>query len=47
MAGGRETWIIPEPVATEACIGILDRLGAHAELAFLRSLAAKELLVTA
>jgi len=41
----RDTWIVPAPVVTETCIGILDRLGADAELAFLRSLAAKEMLV--
>jgi hypothetical protein len=41
----RDTWIVPAPVVTEMCIGILDRLGADAELAFLRSLAAKEMLV--
>jgi uncharacterized protein len=45
MVSRRETWIVPEPVVTETCIGILDRLGAHTELAFLRSLAAKEMLV--
>jgi predicted nucleic acid-binding protein len=41
----RDTWIVPAPVVTETCIGILDRLGANAEIAFLRSLAAKEMLV--
>jgi predicted nucleic acid-binding protein len=41
----RETWIVPAPVATEASILILDRLGADSELSFLRSLSAKELLV--
>jgi hypothetical protein len=41
----RDTWILPAPVATETCIVILDRLGADAELAFLRSLAAKEMLI--
>lgn len=40
-----DTWIVPAPVVTETCIGILDRLGADAELAFLRSLAAKEMLI--
>ena len=41
----RDTWIVPAPVVTETCIGILDRLGADAELAFLRSLAAKEMVI--
>ena len=41
----RDTWLVPAPVVTETCIGLLDRLGADAELAFLRSLAAKEMLV--
>ena len=45
VASHRDTWIVPAPVVTETCIGILDRLGADAELAFLRSLAAKEMLV--
>lgn len=45
FATHRDTWIVPAPVVTETCIGILDRLGAEAELAFLRSLAAKEMLV--
>ena len=45
FATHRDTWIVPAPVVTETCIGILDRLGADAELEFLRSLAAKELLV--
>jgi predicted nucleic acid-binding protein len=41
----RDTWIVPAPVVVETCIGVLDRLGADVELAFLRSLAAKEMLV--
>lgn len=45
LATHRDTWIVPAPVVTETCIGILDRLGADAELAFLRSLAAKEMLI--
>ena len=40
-----DTWILPAPVVTETSIVILDRLGASAELVFLRSLAAKEMLV--
>jgi predicted nucleic acid-binding protein len=41
----RETWVIPAPVVTEASILILDRLGVEAELSFLRSLSAREMLV--
>ncbi len=40
-----DTWIVPAPVVTETAISILDRLGPQAELAFLRSLSAKEMLV--
>ena len=40
-----DTWVVPAPVVTETCIGILARLGTDAELSFLRSLAAKEMLV--
>ena len=41
----RHTWIVPAPVVTETSILILDRLGAEAELRFLRSLEAREMLV--
>ena len=40
-----DTWVVPAPVAAEASIAILDRLGAGAELSFLRSLASEEMLV--
>ena len=45
VASHRDTWILPAPVVIESCIVILDRLGADAELGFLRSLTAKEMLV--
>jgi predicted nucleic acid-binding protein len=41
----RDTWIVPAPVVTESCILMLDRLGVQTEVSFLRSLAAKEMLV--
>lgn len=45
LSSHRDTWIVPAPVVTETCIVILDRLSADAEVEFLRSLAAKEMLV--
>jgi len=45
MMQHRDTWIVPAPVVTETSIFILDRLGATAELCFLRALHAKEMLV--
>ena len=45
MLSDPDTWLVPAPVVTETCIAVLDRLGAEAELSFLRSLASKELLV--
>ena len=45
VSAHRDTWLVPIPVVTETCIVLLDRLGASAESSFLRSLAAKEMLV--
>src|SRR5207244_3529059 len=45
VAGHRDTWIVPAPVMTETSIFIAERLGGEAELSFLRSMAAKEMLV--
>lgn len=41
----RDAWIVPAPVIAETCIVLLDWLGTDAELAFLRSLAAKEMFI--
>src|SRR5262245_9633727 len=41
----RDAWIVPNPVVAETSIVLLEWLGADAELGFLRSLAAKQMLV--
>ncbi len=40
-----DTLIVPGPVVWETCAIVLERLGPEAELSFLRSLAAEELIV--
>ena len=45
LARNRETIIVPGPVVVEVCYLILEHLGATAEIAFLQSLANRELLL--
>jgi hypothetical protein len=45
VSKNRETVIVPGPVVVEVCYLIAENLGTHAETAFLKSLAARELLL--
>ncbi len=45
LAGAEPPLMVPSLVVTEVCYLLADRIGAHAELAFSRSLAQRELIV--
>jgi predicted nucleic acid-binding protein len=45
MSRHRDAWVVPYPVVTETSIVLQEWLGPEAELGFLRSLAAKQMLV--
>lgn len=45
LAGAKPPLLVPALVVTEVCYLLADRIGAHAELAFSRSIAQRELMV--